>query len=227
MSGDALECPDAAEHLYLAASQDEVPTARPFMTGDVFTSIAVPGLDSTGLAIVLTHPCSMRADGVRLAPRLMMARVAPTSPIPLSAWRTGHFKVMPLPELLGTHHSAQLDEIGLVKSGSLAERMRVACMTPYGVHLLQQRFIWYLTRFLAPTHRLAEVTEAVFEETDLQEEWVERSASRGNDPQSAAEAFHEWIRSPDSSGVPHQDQLRRADLRAGVRRQMRAHLSGR
>lgn len=227
MSGDTLECPDAAEHLYLAASQDEVPTARPLMTGDVFTSIAVPGLDSTGLAIVLTHPCSMRVDGVRLAPRLMMARVAPTSPIPLPDWRSGHFKVMPLPELLGTHHSARFDEIGLVESGSLEEGMRVACMTPYGVHLLQQRFIWHLTRFLAPTHRLAEVTEAVFEEADLQEEWVERSASRGNDPQSAAEAFHEWIRSPDSSGVPRQNQLRQADLRAGVRRQMRTHLGSR
>ena len=195
------------------------------MTGDVFTQITVPGLDGTGLAIVLTHPCSMRVDGVRLASRLLMARVAPTSPIPLPAWRTGHFKVMPLPGLLGTHHSARFDEIGLVESGTLAERTRVACMTPHGVHLLQQRFIWYLTRFLTPTRRLAEVTEAVFEEADLQEEWVEQSASRGNDPQSAAETFHEWIRSPDYSGMTRQDQLRQADLRAGVRRQMRRHLN--
>ena len=225
MSGDALECPDAAEHLYLATSQDEVPIARPLMTGDVLTQITVPGLDGTGLAIVLTHPCSMRVDGAKLASRLLMARVVPTNPIPLPAWRNGHFKVTPLPGLLGTHHSARFDEIGLVESGSLAERKRVACMTPHGVHLLQQRFIWYLTRFLAPTHRLAEVTEAVFEEADLQEEWVDQSMSRGNDPQSAAETFHEWIRSPDSSGVPRQDQLRRADLRAGVRRQMRTHLN--
>ena len=225
MSGDALECPDAAEHLYLAASQDEVPTARPLMTGDVFTQIMVPGLDGAGLAIVLTHPCSMRVDGVKLASRLLMARVVPTRPIPLPAWRNGHFKVMPLPGLLGTHHSARLDEIGLVESGSLAESARMACMTPHGVHLLQQRFIWYLTRFLAPTHRLAEVTEAVLEEADLQEEWVELSVSLGNDPHSAAEMFHEWIRSPDSSGVPRQVQLQQADLRAGVRRQMRTHLS--
>ncbi len=195
------------------------------MTGDVFTQVEVPGLDGTGLAIVLTHPCSMRVDGVKLASRLLTARVVPTDPIPLPAWRNGYFKVMPLPGLLEVHHSARFDEIGLVESGSLAERTRVACMTPYGVHLLQQRFIWYLTRFLAPTHRLAEVTEAVFEEADLQEEWVEQAVSRGDDPQSAAETFHEWIRSPGSSGVPRQDQLRQEDLRAGVRRQMRVHLS--
>ena len=85
MSQDALERPDAAEHLYLAASPEEVPIARPLMTGDVFTDIVVPGLDNAGLAIVLTHPCSMRVDGVNLAPRLLMARVAPSNPIPLHA----------------------------------------------------------------------------------------------------------------------------------------------
>ena len=226
MSGDTLECPDAAEHLYLAASRDEVPDARPVMTGDVFADVAVPGLDSNGLAIVLTHPCAMRVDGVNLAPRLLMARVVPSHPIPLQAWRRGHFKVMPLPGLLEDHHSALFDEIGLVASSMLGLKSRVACMTPHGVHLLQQRFIWYLTRFLAPTHRLAEVTEAVFEEADLQEEWVEAAVSRGGDSHQAAEAFHEWIRSSDQSGVARQDQLKKTDLRAGLRRQMRAHLAG-
>ena len=100
-------------------------------------------------------------------------------------------------------------------------------LEPHGVHLLQQRFIWYLTRFLAPTHRLAEATEAVFEEADLHEEWVARSMNHGIDPLRAAEEFHEWIRSSDTSGVTRQDQLQQADLRAGVRRQMRTHLSSR
>ena len=225
MSQDALERPDAAEHLYLAASPEEVPIARPLMTGDVFTDIVVPGLDNAGLAIVLTHPCSMRVDGVNLAPRLLMARVVPSNPIPLHAWRKGHFKVMPLPELLGAHHSALFDEIGLVESSSLPEHVRTACLTPHGVHLLQQRFIWYLTRFLAPTHRLAEATDEVFEEADLQEEWVEASLDQGGHPQEAAEAFHEWIRSPDPSGGARQDQLKNSDLRPGLRRQMRAQLS--
>ena len=225
MSGDPLECPDAAEHLYLAASPDELPTARPLLTGDVFANVALPGLDGAGLAIVLTHPCSMRVDGVNLASRLLMARVAPSNPIPLHAWRDGHFKVMPLPDLPGGHHSALFDEIGLVKSSSLEPDLRTVCMTPDGIHLLQQRFIWYLTRFLAPTHRLAEVTEAVLEEADLHEEWVEKSMSHGIDPQHAAEAFHNWIRSSDESGVRRQDQLARRDRRPALRRQMRTRLS--
>ena len=224
MSQDALERPDAAEHLYLAASPEEVPLSRPLMTGDVFTDIVVPGLDNAGLAVVLTHPCSMRVDGVNLAPRLLMARVVPSNPIPLKAWRSGHFKVMPLPELLGAHHSALFDEIGLVESSTLPKHVRTACLAPHGVHLLQQRFIWYLTRFLAPTHRLAEATDEVFEEADLQEEWVETSVDHGDDPRNAADTFHEWIRSPDSSGVPRQDQLKKTDLRPGLRRQVRTHL---
>ena len=195
------------------------------MTGDVFSDVAVPGLDDAGLAIVLTHPCSMRVDGVNLAPRLLMARVAPSNPIPLHAWRDGHFKVMPLPDLSGGHHSARFDEIGLVESSSLEQAPRMACMTPYGVHLLQQRFIWYLTRFLAPTHRLAEVTEAVFDEADLHEEWVGKSMSHGIETQQAAEAFHDWIRSADESGARRQDQLAMRDRRPGLRRQMRTHLS--
>ena len=76
MSKEELECPASASDLYLAASPDEVEATRPFMTGDVFSGVLVPGLESSGLAVVLTHPCSMRVDGVELAKRLHMAPVA-------------------------------------------------------------------------------------------------------------------------------------------------------
>ena len=224
MPDNDLEHPEAVEHLYLAASSEEVLTARPFMTGDVFEGVAIPGLDGIGLAIVLTHPCAMRADGMNLAQRLLMARVVPSDPIPLERWNTGHYKVMPLPGLCGRHHSARFDEIGLVSSSLLGSESRSACMTPYGVHFLQQRFIWHLTRFLAPTHRLAEATEAVFAEADLQEEWVEAALSRGEDAAEAATAFHSWVRSPDESGTARQTQLEKRDRRSGLRRQMRRHL---
>lgn len=221
MSQEELECPDSASDLYLAASPDEVEAARLILTGDVFSGLTIPGLDGSGLAIVLTHPCSMRADGVKLAKRVLMARVSPSEEVPTSKWQTGHFKVMPLPELLGKHYSARFEEMGLVESATLLTAERVACMSPYGVNLLQQRFIWYLTRLLVPTYRLGEATVAVFEEADLQEEWVVAATERGEDVANAARAFHEWVRSTDDSGVSRQKQIEDPQRRAGLRRQMR------
>lgn len=163
MSAEALEDPGSPSNLYLASRPEEVESARPFMTGDVFRNISIPGVDfsSDDFAIVLTHPCSMRADGVQLAPRLHMARVAARPEIPLRKWRDGHFKVMPLPEFADDHYVARFDEMGSVESTLLVHEQRVACLSHFGVHLLHQRFIWYLTRFLVPTHRLAEATAAV------------------------------------------------------------------
>ena len=99
LSNEALEAPNSPSDLYLASSPEEVEQACPFMTGDVFEGISIPGLpvESEGLGIVLTHPCSMRADGVRLIPRLHVASVATSQQIPLRKWSDGHFKVMPLP----------------------------------------------------------------------------------------------------------------------------------
>lgn len=133
---------------------------------------------------------------------------------------------MPLPDLFDNnkHHIAKFDEIGLVDSSTLNTTLRKVCMASYGVHFLQQRFIWYLTRFLAPTDRLAETMEAIFEEAELQEEWMDFSIGINDDLKKATEAFHDWIRSPDQSGISRQEQIKRPDLRAGVRRQMKTYL---
>jgi len=219
-----LECPDAAEDLYLAATRDEVETSRPVLTGDVFEDVAIPSIDGTGLGIVLTHPCSMRTDGVTLATRLLMARVSASGEIPLEQWKTGHFKVMPLPLLMSGHFSALFDEMGMVESAILRATSRVACLTPYGINLLQQRFVWHLTRFLAPTHRLGEVSEAVFEEVDLCTEWVSEATSAGDDPTAAEQAFHQWIRSSDESGSRRQNLLREPQRRPGLRQEMRRRI---
>ncbi len=223
MTDDALEAPASAEDLYLASAPDDVEPARPILTGDVFNAIEIPGTPSVGLAIVLTHPCSMRRDGVNLAERLLMATVKESLEIPLHKWSSGHFKVMPLPGLLGSHHSAFLDEIGLVASEALTNAERVACLTPFGINLLQQRFVWHLTRFLAPTHRLGEASEAVFEEADLCEEWVAASTVVGASPAEAANSFHDWIRESDGS-ASRQALLVEPQRRAGVRRDMRDRL---
>lgn len=224
MAEAELECPDAAEDLYLAASRGEVEPSRPVLTGDIFADVVIPGVDGTGLGIVLTHPCSMRTDGVALARRLLMARVSAGGEIPIKQWKTGHFKVMPLPLLMGEHHSALFEEMGMVESAILRATNRVACLTPYGINLLQQRFVWYLTRFLGPTHRLGEASEAVFEEVDLCSEWVSAATGAGDDPEAAETMFHEWIRLSDESGTRRQDLLREPQRRAGVRREMRSRI---
>ena len=225
MAEAALECPDAAEDLYLAAKRDEVEAYRPVLTGDVFEDVAIPGVGGRGLGIVLTHPCSMRADGVTLAKRLLLARVSASSEIPLGRWKGGHFKVMPLPRLMDEHHSALFEEMGMVESTVLPRTNRVACLTPYGINLLQQRFVWHLTRFLVPTHRLGEVSEAVFEEVDLCAEWVSEASSAGGDPSAAERAFHEWIRSRNESGSRRQDLLRVPQRRAGIRQEMKSQIA--
>ncbi|HVM15420.1 MAG TPA: hypothetical protein VM287_13980 [Egibacteraceae bacterium] len=61
-------------------------------------------------------------------------------------------------------------------------------------NLLQQRFIWHLTRFCASTSRLNETCAAIFEEADLHEEWVAHRVATGSEVAAAAAEFHAWIR---------------------------------
>lgn len=225
MNGDELEYPDKAESLYLASNSHDVVLSRPFMTGDIFDGVKIPGLPDTGLGIVLTHPCSMRVDGVTLAERLLMARVTKWQKLRLTDWAKGHTRVMPLPGLRDQHHAAHFADIGLVASKALTELERVACLTPIGVNLLQQRFIIYMTRFGVATHKLSELTTPVFDEVDLQEEWVEMVAVSGTTYKDAAQTFHTWIRGKDKTGAMRQAQLRDPQRRAGVRREMKKHLS--
>lgn len=226
MSDEALERPGSADDLYLISSGDAMSESRPLLTGDIFSKIEIPGLDDGhGMAVVVTHPCNMRLDGIRLAKRIQMARVRPSAKIPLADWPTKHFKVMPFPKLVGEHHSAYFQETGLVPSDSLSVDNRVACLTPFGVNLLQQRFIWYMTRFIAPTDKLQEATGAVFQEAELCEEWVDHLGQIGVGIEDASASFHDWIRSVDESGHTRQSLLALPQRRAGVRRDMRSKLA--
>lgn len=223
---DELEAPDDPEDLYLARGP-EVTVARPLLTGDVLDGIVIPGVDDApGLAVIVTHPCSMRRDGVTLADRLLLARVETYQRLVPEQWK-GHWKVMPLPGLIPTaddHLAARLDKIGLVSGDVVVAAARIACLTPYGVNLLQQRFVWHLTRFCASTSRLNEACAAVFEEADLQEEWVTDRLAAGHELAVGATEFHEWIRGEDSDAVRRQEQLVDPQRLAGIRREMRREL---
>lgn len=199
---DPLETPRSVADLYLARG-DEVQVFRPILTGDVFSGIEIPGVeriagDEELLAMVVSHPCTMRAGHV-LKPGLQMVRVVRHELFELKAWSNGHYDKMPLPELsewvdaddyLGedgaaevalrrqeTFHVALLEERGRVATEALDLRRRRACLSAEGIALLQQRMSVGDNRFVPPVEELAKVCDAVLVEAELLEQWSEALVS--------------------------------------------------
>ncbi|MCP4306091.1 MAG: hypothetical protein GY926_06745 [bacterium] len=137
MTNESLEYPASAEDLYLASTLEEVEHHRPVLTGDIFAGISIPGIEGEGLATILTHPCSMRSDGVRLAERLLVARVTEFEEIALERWANHFGKIMPFPGLNGGSFAARFPDMGLIGSSQLTEATRIAYLTPFGINLLQ------------------------------------------------------------------------------------------
>jgi hypothetical protein len=202
---EPLEAPRSADELYLARGE-EVPILRPIMTGDVFHDVDIPGVeecegDENRLAIIVTHPCSMRA-GPKLRPHLQVVRVLPAPEVPPRAWPRQFFDRMPLPELLSTDmdlqllsarqvseeqgdagadlafpHAAMFELRGRVSSQALTLDHRVACLSEEGLALLHQRMTHYDTRHAPRVSDLMLACEAVSVEAELQQEWNERLIS--------------------------------------------------
>ena len=126
---------------------------------------------------------------------------------------------MPLPDLLaaGRLWVARLDDLGKALTERVSAGTRVACLTPLGVNLLQQRFIWRLTRHEVPTRQLQEASAHVFEEADLLEEWNETVCAAGLPPAQAASSFEAFVRADRGGGKTRQDDLRDPQRRSTVR----------
>ena len=112
MTLDSWEVPG---HLYLARA-DEVPHSRPLFTGDVFEDVPIPGVQESGGAIVLAHPCSIRGKNAKLLESILVGAVGAPDEVPPQKWESGYLDRMPLPELGGPDTSfavAWLGRIGL------------------------------------------------------------------------------------------------------------------
>lgn len=218
-----LETPEAFDLLYEARGA-EVSEYRPVMTGDVFAEVDLP-LEQpwSGLVAVVTHPCSMRRDGVNLMPRLHVAPLASTEK-PRSDWANGPVAQLPLPQLRPEqqeHLALQFDEVERVPSQSLRPEARLACLSSYGVELLQQRYTHYLTRVVVPTFEMHAFTKPLFDEAELLDEWLEAAIAVGSPPHRAALEFHELMRTPRPEGSTLQALLRDDQQTAYVRRAVR------
>lgn len=219
------EVPDWAS-LYRATLND-VQESRPVFTGDVFTDVAVLGDPKVRIsALLLQHPCALRANGVDLVPRLLVAEVRAGDLIPPNKWN-GNYKVMPLPELggEGRHYQAHLREPYLVQPDALRSATRIACMSQIGVNLLLQRWVHHNSRVVVPTFEYQRTTAAQFEEADLVEDWCVDLAEEPSEIADETAAAHAWLRENSSTpGKRWQDLLEDEQTRSTVRIAMRKHI---
>lgn len=222
-----LDSPDSDEEIYLARA-DDIDPYRPVCQGDVFAAVDVPGDDGAITAMVLSHPCAMRA-GPRLRLRVTVAPVSEHPHIPLPQWASGHLRLMPLPELLedGRAYAANLEEPATIASSRLALDNRVASLSDNGIVLLQQRYIHNHSRASIPLGTLYDASAAVLEELELQEGWnlalVHPAVQDGGDLaallEQEADAFDQLMLSTLEDGGPNlRELLKTPRARASVRR---------
>jgi len=207
--------------LYVATGP-EVNPYRPLFTGDIFTSVKIPGVGMS-TAIVIGRPCSFRGRKGRLAERTPVAAVARHDRIPAERWSTGYFNRMTLPglPLEEGFHAAWLDRFGLALTSNLISATRVACLSHADVNQLQQRLVFHQTRLDVPTAEFHIAFDHTYEEADLLEEWNTELEGTAED---TASAFESWIR----QGSPNrQSLLQNPQERAHVRREMRRKITRR
>lgn len=226
-----LEAPSDPDALYLARG-DEVERLRPVLQGDVFEDAEIPGLPlETTLAVVLTHPCSMRTSGGALRERLAVARVREYRYVAPEDWPTGHYRVLPMPRLRPGHENqhlaADFEMLGTVASSDLLLDRRIACLSDYGIAVLQQRRVHNDTRLVVELEVLHEQAAPNLEEAELLHEWLEALVS---DPQSDEEVTEQTAAFDAFLSANHdelREQLVEPISRAAVRRKVFAEISAR
>lgn len=204
---------DPAE-LYLARG-DEVNPNRPLFTGDVVLDVAIPGVQDAGPAIFVAHPCSIRGATGQLLDRTLVAAVRPHEQISRKNWPDGFYDRSPLPETENIGYCVTwLDHIGRAETDQVVSSARIACLSEYGINILQQRLTFHLTRVAIPTHQFHEAFAHTMIEADLLEEWIDTVTTTGRSASEAVSLFEEFIRRGDPS---LQNQLLDPERRASVR----------
>ena len=220
---DSLESPIQPGALYKYRGQ--VPLTRPIFQGDIFEVTGHACLPNTRRVAILTHPCSMR-KGIKLRDRITVAHVSITSsPVPIP-WK-GHYSIMPLPELDQDNLSWQINfaEVHTIHSNTLKADKRIACLADMGINLLQQRYIFYLTRYAVETDTLYESSANVITEIDLMEEWIDYFVSP--DSLELMKQIEREQKEFDQYLAPFRKDLLTKSKRAGVRRKVHSEIQRR
>lgn len=213
----SLETYSDPNDLYLARL-GEVNVNRPIFTGDVFE------LEDARWMIAIAHPCSIRGKEAQLLKEILTAEVSVLDdpPQPLK-WASGFFARMPLPDLDGCFRSVALSALSRSETTVLLASRRAACLSEFGVNMLQQRLIFHLTRFVVPTRDLSLAFGHTYAEAELLEEWTDVAVTAGISTTSAATQFETAVRLPFDgiSGLTLQEALLDPQLRSTVRARLR------
>ena len=126
---------------------------------------------------------------------------------------------MPLPDLIetGVLYVADFDEIGRTSAEVLVAGTRVACLSDYGVNVLQQRLVWYMTRLEVPTHTFHDAFAHTLEEAELLEDWNDTVCGAGFPEEESTTKFDAFLCSDMGGGRTLQNDLKDPQLRSAVR----------
>ena len=174
--------------------------------------------------MIVAHPCAMRGVDGQLRDRLLVAAVSKHEPLPAKAWAGGYFALMPLPDLVeaGLLCVAQMEDVWGIPTETLRSSARIACLSEYGVNLLQQRLVWHMTRLEVPTFTFHEAFAHTQEEADLLEEWNDVLCAAGFTIAKSTSKFDTFLRSDKGDGKTLQGDLRDPQRRSAVRMACRA-----
>lgn len=178
---DRLAEPESPSAIYL----EEASPYRPVSTGDIFDGLAVPGPKQADapMAMIIAHPSAMRR-GPDLEPWARAAPVVPLQDLSKKKWTNGHIGVFPLPllceiaresgfEIENRGWGAQLEFAAPIETTQLDVGVRLACLSPVGIHLLLQRLVHADTRVPVRDDTLAKVFAPKLEELEMLQTWNE------------------------------------------------------
>jgi hypothetical protein len=166
----------------------------------------------------------MRPDGVALAGSILVAEVHKFPILPPDKWGTSG-KLMPLPDLFANltssrrHQAALFDNTFHVHPSDLVNR--IACLSPRGVNLLLQRWVYHSSRVVVPSSDFNAAVSPVYDQADIIEEWCGIAMASGRTLDEATQDAHAWLREVEG-GLTRERALQAPERRAPIRRQARA-----
>lgn len=144
--------------------------------------------------MILQHPCALRADGIHLVDRVLVASVCEVAKMPKS-W-SGHYRLMPLPGLKGPDLClvADFTLIEIVSPSDLEAANRIAILSQVGVNLLLlQRWIRHNTRAVVRSSTISDEMIGPYDEAHLTADWLRGCSEAGLDPSESIEALDDWL----------------------------------